>query len=759
MSGRVMTWFAKGRGSRPNQPQLFLRYLFSYVGVMLIPLLILGGLIYYNFFHVLKDELNKNNKNTLMQLQYTFDNKLIELNKIAYQIYGNPKLTPYHMAIEKPLDAQEGITELKKYLVGNNLPYDVFVYYNDLNRLYSSSASYSASEFMQYFRYANWSQDTFQQDMKQLHKNTTRPAEHVTAYGVDAQMITYVVPNPNSYRDNQVTVFFIIDEKALKKMLTYNNGNIVLVNEASSIIASSQDAGYLHSGALNSLLQQRSISGTASIELENNDYNAWFLESPGTGWTYLILLPVNEAMKQLIYTKSLFTIALILILLAAAGVIAYTMKLNYHPLRQLKRFAEHKLGKLLLHANEIEALRFTIDYIARTKDEWVQNSSMAVKEYILAKLLKGHYTDIQECNEEGKEIGLAFTKPIFRVALLLLKDDGLNEKPDYKQLISYIENRRPSELEAYGTVSVEDGKLILIVAAEGGCEQAVHAYLTDLHVALNAEWGLQTTIGVGNERMEVGWIGKSYIEASTAVDYRLIKGRNHVIFFRDIGPRSSFNYNYPVQQMKALELSVLEGNLDEMGRTLDRLYALINQSDMPLFEVRCLCFDIINTVIKSMCLLNKNEIHDNKSGYPDVISLAGFETVDELWAAVRTFSAGIGRSIQDKKEQEDLDLNDRLVDYIQSQYDDQQFMIQNMADHFQMSPSNLNYYFKQRHDYTISEYVNHLRMEKAKQLLLTTNDSLSDIVRQIGYSDVSSFVRKFKNSVGTTPGSFRKINV
>jgi hypothetical protein len=40
--------------------------------------MILGLLIYYNFFKVLEDELNKNNMNMLLHLQESFDNRLLK---------------------------------------------------------------------------------------------------------------------------------------------------------------------------------------------------------------------------------------------------------------------------------------------------------------------------------------------------------------------------------------------------------------------------------------------------------------------------------------------------------------------------------------------------------------------------------------------------------------------------------------------------------------------------------------------------------
>ncbi len=42
-------------------------------------------------------------------------------------------------------------------------------------------------------------------------------------------------------------------------------------------------------------------------------------------------------------------------------------------------------------------------------------------------------------------------------------------------------------------------------------------------------------------------------------------------------------------------------------------------------------------------------------------------------------------------------------------------------------------------------------MEKAKELLDTTDLPLKDIVAAVGYSNVSSFIRRFKQLYGVTP--------
>ncbi|MBN1957290.1 MAG: helix-turn-helix domain-containing protein [Desulfuromonadales bacterium] len=54
------------------------------------------------------------------------------------------------------------------------------------------------------------------------------------------------------------------------------------------------------------------------------------------------------------------------------------------------------------------------------------------------------------------------------------------------------------------------------------------------------------------------------------------------------------------------------------------------------------------------------------------------------------------------------------------------------------------------------EYLQRIRIEKAKQLLATTDESLETITRAVGYVDISSFRRLFRQIVGLSPTVYRQ---
>jgi len=73
-----------------------------------------------------------------------------------------------------------------------------------------------------------------------------------------------------------------------------------------------------------------------------------------------------------------------------------------------------------------------------------------------------------------------------------------------------------------------------------------------------------------------------------------------------------------------------------------------------------------------------------------------------------------------------------------------------------MSPAYFSYIFKYVTGRTFTEYINHLRIESAKDYLKRSDASMSIIANNIGFCDTASFDRAFKKEVGITPLQYRK---
>ncbi len=73
-----------------------------------------------------------------------------------------------------------------------------------------------------------------------------------------------------------------------------------------------------------------------------------------------------------------------------------------------------------------------------------------------------------------------------------------------------------------------------------------------------------------------------------------------------------------------------------------------------------------------------------------------------------------------------------------------------------MSRNKLTTAFKQAHGLTITEYIQELRLEKAKDLLLNSDWDVGEIAGTVGYKLHRSFSEAFKEATGITPSEFRR---
>lgn len=83
------------------------------------------------------------------------------------------------------------------------------------------------------------------------------------------------------------------------------------------------------------------------------------------------------------------------------------------------------------------------------------------------------------------------------------------------------------------------------------------------------------------------------------------------------------------------------------------------------------------------------------------------------------------------------------------------FSLGEMAESVNLSPPYFCYLFKSITGVPPARYLKSLRMQQAAILLTTTFLSVKEIVRSVGCTDESHFVRDFKRMYGVTPSEYR----
>ncbi|MBA1275418.1 helix-turn-helix domain-containing protein [Stutzerimonas azotifigens] len=83
------------------------------------------------------------------------------------------------------------------------------------------------------------------------------------------------------------------------------------------------------------------------------------------------------------------------------------------------------------------------------------------------------------------------------------------------------------------------------------------------------------------------------------------------------------------------------------------------------------------------------------------------------------------------------------------------FSLAQLAEAAQLSEYHFSRLFKRATGVSPSQYFIRLRMARARQLLLDTDQSVIDIGMEVGYSSPSHFSQVFRREVGVTPSAYR----
>ncbi|MBO5070339.1 MAG: helix-turn-helix transcriptional regulator, partial [Roseburia sp.] len=215
---------------------------------------------------------------------------------------------------------------------------------------------------------------------------------------------------------------------------------------------------------------------------------------------------------------------------------------------------------------------------------------------------------------------------------------------------------------------------------------------------------------------------------------------------------------YPYDILNKLSASLHENNCKDASVHVKELFRIIDVStasgdNLPDFFVRSILFDLLTIIANAM-----NDMNIRFKAFSDLY----FETLYYCRSFPyeqnrETIQKNIDQLLSFFEEQLDNKITNsyQLGQMMEEYYSQPDFSITVLADKFQVSVAYMSYLIKKETNQTFSDYLWELRLTKAKELLLTTSQSVDEISLAVGYANTSSFRRKFKQVTGLTPSQFR----
>ena len=97
---------------------------------------------------------------------------------------------------------------------------------------------------------------------------------------------------------------------------------------------------------------------------------------------------------------------------------------------------------------------------------------------------------------------------------------------------------------------------------------------------------------------------------------------------------------------------------------------------------------------------------------------------------------------------------EKAKEYIQAHFHED-LKASEVANEMHITPNYFSMIFKKEMGKSFNEYLNDLKIEKAKHLLINTSDRVFEIAKEVGYKEYKYFVQVFRKKTGMTPTDFR----
>ncbi len=279
----------------------------------------------------------------------------------------------------------------------------------------------------------------------------------------------------------------------------------------------------------------------------------------------------------------------------------------------------------------------------------------------------------------------------------------------------------------------------------------LNTYICDLEEELK-KIGRYSLVGVGSTYNRVEDISKSYQEAKTATEHRLVDSEMFIIWYDEIQNSNNYYY-YPMDTEYKIGNTLKAGDYKSAMEIFnDVLQMNMKQRNTSMKTIKYLFFNLVLTVMR---VAEETGFKDSIRMDPkDIITI---EEIDEMKIYVQDGFFHICDIINKEKESNNTQLIEDIVDYIDNNYIDPSISLTYMADRFKVSSSYLSRYFKDQLGSNFLDYLNRKRIQWAKHLLKETDMDIKTIAKKVGYDSDISFRRIFKKYENITPSEYKDV--
>ena len=279
------------------------------------------------------------------------------------------------------------------------------------------------------------------------------------------------------------------------------------------------------------------------------------------------------------------------------------------------------------------------------------------------------------------------------------------------------------------------------------------AGLIGARMAADARWAI---IGIGRPREAWNQAPESFREAAAALSYRLAAPAGGAFHYGRAAEEDPRILGELAELRERTRRAVVSGEPQDTETRAADYRALLGGAGVSPTRVRReveTLFASIADALRDLGVSPQTVATDLELDYDLAVQrLRTFEDVQALLRRLAVYASSIldGRAIPVPQWK----VRD-FKDYVARHYGERSLSVQSIAADLSISASYLSKLVKRHLDQSVVDYLVDYRMERAKELLATSDLMMYEIAEATGYPDAQYFSTIFKRQIGLTPTEFR----
>lgn len=539
------------------------------------------------------------------------------------------------------------------------------------------------------------------------------------------------------------------------------DSNYLLLTADANIISYKDKSILLTDGSklpfINKVLNQGLNEGYMFEELEAKRMVYAWSRSELSGWWTVTWSSMDELMARTsAMQRNIILLTGVIILLGTVMAIVLATWLS-RPVRQLVRNIRLKSDLGVVNKNELAFLDVAFKRLQEEEEnlfQLLQEREQETHSLAIHRLLRG---------EVPARLLEVFPEPYFQIVIVSIDQYRRYAGKTNLETRSYHQYLLITKYESI----LPKGVLARCVYHNDGCIAIVMNFTLENHVR-NAELlhqafetireqtlellGHSVTIGVSDLAEAPEMISQRLFEAKEVIKRRMIKGAGSILYWKN-EEENSRKYidsaNSERRILNFLDAGNLEGIFKELEMIRDQIRLEENIS-----------YDNIMFIYNQLIGVTIKHLREDHAGTGRLIMSRGnvysmlstMDTIDEIEEYLHDFY----REIVEKLELSSVETNygERIVHYLKENYREE-IVLEDMAKQIGISYSYMRKIVYELTGKSVIDYLNQLRIQKAKQLLMETDLTIKQIASEVGYYNLQSFNRFFRKYEGMPPSSYR----